>query len=192
MDQNGHSKPSTSKLANGTHSKVGAGLLNGKAASSAKSASDEKKPKSIQNDPNASSAYKSLFNTCEKAKNQQQPHWITHNPLFYWKTDLCPWARCLSALLVFYTKVPLCSIPFVPIWWFFLFLFLFFSLNSVFRICHSHFGEPTAGCMMCSHLHSRLSPCSVAHWDRLLFSLVELYMMMWMCLSEAAGILMQS
>lgn len=43
----------------------------------------KEKYKSIQDDPKASKAYKSLFNTCDKAKNQQQPHWITHNPLFY-------------------------------------------------------------------------------------------------------------
>ncbi|ELT93342.1 hypothetical protein CAPTEDRAFT_157491 [Capitella teleta] len=39
--------------------------------------------KTIQNDPTKSTAYKSLFNTCEKARNQMQPHWITHNPLYY-------------------------------------------------------------------------------------------------------------
>ncbi|VDK74651.1 unnamed protein product [Litomosoides sigmodontis] len=37
---------------------------------------------SIQNS-NASAAYKSLFTTCEEAKHKPEPHWITHNPLFY-------------------------------------------------------------------------------------------------------------
>ncbi|EFO19832.2 hypothetical protein LOAG_08659 [Loa loa] len=37
---------------------------------------------SIQ-DSNASAAYKSLFTTCEEAKHKPEPHWITHNPLFY-------------------------------------------------------------------------------------------------------------
>ncbi|VDN00811.1 unnamed protein product [Thelazia callipaeda] len=37
---------------------------------------------SIQNS-NASLAYKSLFTTCEEAKHKPEPHWITHNPLFY-------------------------------------------------------------------------------------------------------------
>ena len=41
-----------------------------------------KKIKSIQDDPDASDAYKSLFNTCEKAKNQQKAHWTTYNPLY--------------------------------------------------------------------------------------------------------------
>ncbi|VDO68054.1 unnamed protein product, partial [Onchocerca flexuosa] len=40
------------------------------------------KTDSIQ-DSNASAAYKSLFTTCEEAKHKPEPHWITHNPLFY-------------------------------------------------------------------------------------------------------------
>uniref|UniRef100_A0A915PZS6 Replication termination factor 2 n=1 Tax=Setaria digitata TaxID=48799 RepID=A0A915PZS6_9BILA len=40
------------------------------------------KTTSIQ-DSNASAAYKSLFTTCEEAKHKPEPHWITHNPLFY-------------------------------------------------------------------------------------------------------------
>ncbi|KAK6106600.1 Rtf2 RING-finger family protein [Brugia pahangi] len=40
------------------------------------------KSSSIQ-DSNASAAYKSLFTTCEEAKHKPEPHWITHNPLFY-------------------------------------------------------------------------------------------------------------
>lgn len=37
----------------------------------------------IQDDPTASKTFKSLFTSSEAAKNQQQPHWITHNPLYY-------------------------------------------------------------------------------------------------------------
>lgn len=52
--------------------------------SSAKSLNNEKskKVKSIQDDPNASDVYKSIFNTCDKAKNQQKAHWVTFNPLY--------------------------------------------------------------------------------------------------------------
>ncbi|CAH8496682.1 unnamed protein product [Schistosoma turkestanicum] len=39
--------------------------------------------RSIQEDPNLSSAYKSLFNTCEQAKRQPKPHWVTFNPLYF-------------------------------------------------------------------------------------------------------------
>lgn len=42
-----------------------------------------KKSKNIQNDPNASDVYKSLFNTCEKAKKQTQGHWVTFNPQYF-------------------------------------------------------------------------------------------------------------
>ena len=41
------------------------------------------KTKTIQEDPSASKAYKALFNTCDKAKNQQTPNWVTYNPCFY-------------------------------------------------------------------------------------------------------------
>ena len=39
-----------------------------------------KKTVSIQKDPKASSAYKSLFTSCDKAKNQASAHWVTYNP----------------------------------------------------------------------------------------------------------------
>ena len=64
---------STSKMANGsTHktSKIVAGRT-------------EQSGKSIQKDPNATKAFKSLFTTSDKAKNQQTPHWITYNPCYY-------------------------------------------------------------------------------------------------------------
>ena len=41
-----------------------------------------KKTGSIQKDPKASSAYKSLFTSSAKAKNQASAHWVTSNP--YW------------------------------------------------------------------------------------------------------------
>jgi hypothetical protein len=41
------------------------------------------KVKSIQEDPTASKAYKSLFTSSEKCKNQPKAHWVTHNPLYY-------------------------------------------------------------------------------------------------------------
>ncbi|VDD91796.1 unnamed protein product [Enterobius vermicularis] len=40
-------------------------------------------PTSIQDDKNASAAYKSLFTTCEEAKKRPKAHWVTYNPLFY-------------------------------------------------------------------------------------------------------------
>lgn len=42
-----------------------------------------KKPKSVQDDPKASDTYKSLFNTCDKAKKQTQGHWVTFNPQYF-------------------------------------------------------------------------------------------------------------
>ncbi|CAH8634221.1 unnamed protein product [Dicrocoelium dendriticum] len=46
--------------------------------------SDHTKPnKSIQEDPNSSSVYKSLFTTSEQAKRQPKPHWVTYNPLYF-------------------------------------------------------------------------------------------------------------
>ena len=37
---------------------------------------------SIQKDPKASTAYKSLFTSSDKARNQMKGHWVTSNP--YW------------------------------------------------------------------------------------------------------------
>lgn len=54
-----------------------------KESSSQSNGEQTKKFKSIQKDPNASAAYKSLFSSCEAAKNQPKAHWVTHNPLFY-------------------------------------------------------------------------------------------------------------
>jgi hypothetical protein len=43
----------------------------------------DKKPKTIQDDPKASAVFKSLFNTHESAKKQQQAHWVTYNPQYF-------------------------------------------------------------------------------------------------------------
>ncbi|KAF5396583.1 Replication termination factor 2 domain containing 1 [Paragonimus heterotremus] len=39
--------------------------------------------KSIQDDPKATSVYKSLFTTSEEAKRQPKAHWVTYNPLYF-------------------------------------------------------------------------------------------------------------
>lgn len=46
-------------------------------------ASDAKKVKSIQEDPNASAVYKSLFTSSDRAKNQTKAHWVTFNPQYF-------------------------------------------------------------------------------------------------------------
>ncbi|RUS92210.1 hypothetical protein EGW08_000063 [Elysia chlorotica] len=55
-------------------------LTNGKSGPEKKSKG--KKP-CIQDDPKASKTFKSLFTSSEAARNQQQPNWITYNPLYY-------------------------------------------------------------------------------------------------------------
>lgn len=75
-----------SKLANGTADKK-LKVTNGIAVKSSKLANgkpagDQVKPKSIQDDPSASKAFKSLFTTSEKAKNQPKGHWVTFNPQY--------------------------------------------------------------------------------------------------------------
>lgn len=42
-----------------------------------------KKVKTIQDDPNVSDVYKSLFTSSDKAKNQQKAHWVTFNPQYF-------------------------------------------------------------------------------------------------------------
>lgn len=54
--------------------------LNGACGSGVNNA---KKVKSVQDDPAASSVYKSLFTSCDKAKNQQKAHWVTFNPQYF-------------------------------------------------------------------------------------------------------------
>lgn len=45
--------------------------------------SAEKRSKTIQEDPNASKVYKSLFTTCDEAKNKPKAHWVTHANLYF-------------------------------------------------------------------------------------------------------------
>jgi hypothetical protein len=52
-------------------------------ASAVTAGSMAKKIKSVQDDPNASSVYKNLFTSCDKAKNQQKAHWVTFNPQYF-------------------------------------------------------------------------------------------------------------
>ena len=42
-----------------------------------------KKTKTIQDDPNASETFKSLFTSSDRAKNQQKAHWVTFNPQYF-------------------------------------------------------------------------------------------------------------
>ena len=43
---------------------------------------DKKKYRSVQDDPNASKAYKSLFSSSKEAKEKGTAHWVTHNPFY--------------------------------------------------------------------------------------------------------------
>ena len=56
-------------------------------ASSAKSAKlvngqKERTSQSVQKDPSATTAFKSLFTTSEKAKSQPKGNWVTYNPFY--------------------------------------------------------------------------------------------------------------
>lgn len=57
-------------------------LTNGSTVRSMNDTVDLSKASSIQKDPKASAAFKSLFTSCNKAKNQMKGHWVTSNP--YW------------------------------------------------------------------------------------------------------------
>ena len=70
-----------SKLTNG--SKGSKSVANGSTVRNPLSAAaDLLKPGSIQKDSSKSTAYKSLFTTSDRAKNQMKGHWVTSNP--YW------------------------------------------------------------------------------------------------------------
>ena len=58
---------------------------NGAASSKVKSKQDKSKPKSVQKDPKASEAYKSLFTSCDEAKKQGAQHsgWVSFNPQYF-------------------------------------------------------------------------------------------------------------
>ncbi|XP_070195758.1 replication termination factor 2-like [Littorina saxatilis] len=83
----------SSKLTNGTtthKSKLAIGssgdskLTNGKLTNGRKGeAKVGKSSKTIQDDPKASTVYKGLFTTCERAKRQTQGPWVTFNPQYF-------------------------------------------------------------------------------------------------------------
>ena len=74
-------KPSTSAskdlIANGK-------LTNGTSFATGKTINGQKESKirTVQNDPKATKAFKSLFTTSEKAKNQPKGNWVTYNPFY--------------------------------------------------------------------------------------------------------------
>ncbi|XP_064624743.1 replication termination factor 2-like [Lineus longissimus] len=85
-------EPSTSKkLDNGSMKSVGTNGTASKLAKGSKLASGasvvrnsgNSKFKTVQEDPSKSKAYKSLFTSHEKARNQTKAHWVTYNPCFY-------------------------------------------------------------------------------------------------------------
>jgi hypothetical protein len=43
---------------------------------------------SVAKDDNASSVYKSLFTSSDKAKSQTRAHWITYNPFYNWAEEV--------------------------------------------------------------------------------------------------------
>lgn len=77
-----------SKLANGEKGSKSVAnetkqkLTNGSTVRSLNDKIDLPKGGSIQKDPKASTAYKSLFTSSDRAKNQMKGHWVTSNP--YW------------------------------------------------------------------------------------------------------------
>jgi len=52
-------------------------------SNASKSSSAEKRTKTIQDDPQATEVFKSLFNTHKTAKQQQKAHWVTYNPQYF-------------------------------------------------------------------------------------------------------------
>lgn len=42
-----------------------------------------KKPKTIQDDPNASEVFKSIFTSHHTAKNQVKAHWVSCDPFYF-------------------------------------------------------------------------------------------------------------
>lgn len=61
-------------------------LSSTRAATSSKASklsSEDRKPKTIQDDPQATEVFKSLFNTHKTAQQQQHAHWVTYNPQYF-------------------------------------------------------------------------------------------------------------
>jgi len=52
-------------------------------ASGSKSKVSKPGQSDVQKDETKSTVFKSLFTTCESAKNQPKAHWVTYNPLYY-------------------------------------------------------------------------------------------------------------
>lgn len=74
---------STLASTSGSMSKINNGQAAAAACATSSAMNCAKKSKSVQNDPNASNVYKSLFTSCDKAKNQQKAHWVTFNPQYF-------------------------------------------------------------------------------------------------------------
>ena len=72
----GEDQGSVSKTTELTHSASASGRT-------AKAGSGEKRPRTIQDDPESTEVFKSLFNTHRTAKQQQQAHWVTYNPQYF-------------------------------------------------------------------------------------------------------------
>ncbi|TPP67746.1 Protein RTF2 protein [Fasciola gigantica] len=77
----GISKPKKSAPSTGPTSSSNSGQAAGSSASHQTPSSGL--AHSIQENPNVSSVYKSLFNTSEEAKRQPKSHWVTFNPLYF-------------------------------------------------------------------------------------------------------------
>ena len=86
---NGKTEDRSAKQANGKTDDRSAKQTNGKtedrSAKQTNGKTEDKlsKLKGIQDDPTTSKVYKSLFTSSDKAKNQQKPHWVTFNPMYY-------------------------------------------------------------------------------------------------------------
>jgi len=74
---------STQASTSGSISKINNGQAAAAACATTLALNGAKKSKSVQDDPNASNVYKSLFTSCDKAKNQQKAHWVTFNPQYF-------------------------------------------------------------------------------------------------------------
>ena len=51
---------------------------------------DSSNKKDIQSDESTTKVYKSIFNTCEDAKNRKTGNWVTFNPQYFWLNIISP------------------------------------------------------------------------------------------------------
>ncbi|CAG5116455.1 unnamed protein product [Candidula unifasciata] len=89
----GSAASSSSSVSNSTQSKPssGPGKLQIHKSGNGKLPANKKKPEdskgngicSLQNNPNSSKTFKSLFTSSEAGKSQKQAHWVTYNPLYF-------------------------------------------------------------------------------------------------------------